>query len=390
LTAGVRAYRCGEHRVGLEVRRDRGLRVGATIVDAVGLWANREGSEYGTSWPLRLFEGSVANTDVLATEPQEMRVRAWCCEREVPLSEVFGPRTPEVLEFVEGVEHLRWLRPAPDASIEARLAALVAEHYACLSDYGQVAPLPMRVVRTWHEARDLREDIEERSEAANVAIRQSGAVFAGTTTGIAIQLVQHRVVRLALFKAWQAAWQEAGRSAATGVHAASLFQNMPGWDEHFRLASATQAVNTVIQALDAAREPAWAASWNVAYHLFNQGTDGVPSLEHAFAGAVVAAQRAVSRAQPDRPIHSAGCATCAEAPLQRDAMVADFIFRTSVVALSFAVEAAQIASWHATHLVNPSSGADPWRPLVDIWRLGGLPLGPAAHSFLVLLPEPRN
>jgi hypothetical protein len=39
--------------------------------DAIALWANR-GIEYGTCWPLRLFEGTVDAADVLSTEAHAM------------------------------------------------------------------------------------------------------------------------------------------------------------------------------------------------------------------------------------------------------------------------------------------------------------------------------
>jgi hypothetical protein len=74
MAESVRAYRCGEVRVGDLLPRERGLRVGATMGDAITQWTNRDGVEYGTSWPLRVFEGSVASGDVLSIEEHAMRV----------------------------------------------------------------------------------------------------------------------------------------------------------------------------------------------------------------------------------------------------------------------------------------------------------------------------
>jgi hypothetical protein len=54
------------------------------------------------------------------------------------------------------------------------------------------------------------------------------------------------------------------------------------------------------------------------------------------------------------------------------------------------VHATQATGWRAAYLINAGQRADPWKPLVDIWQLGGWPLGVTKGSFLVFLPEPRN
>ncbi len=169
------------------LRRERGLRVGATMGDAIAQWTSRDGAEYGTSWPLRLFEGSAASADVLATEERAMRVKAWRVEREVPLREVFGPRADEVVQLVEGVERTGWLRPGRAA--EARLPELVAQHYAALADYGRApAPPPVRVVRTWHEARDVHDTLDPKPAAATAAIHAGCTVRGSIIEEIATQL----------------------------------------------------------------------------------------------------------------------------------------------------------------------------------------------------------
>jgi hypothetical protein len=109
-----------------------------------------------------------------------------------------------------------------------------------------------------------------------------------------------------------------------------------------------------------------------------------------YVNAVVAAQRALARGFPDRPIHSLDCAICASAPAARNAVVAQFVTHTSFMVWTVAISAAQLAGWRAAYLVNAAPRSDPWRPLIDIWRLGGWPLGASKSSFLVFLPEPRN
>jgi hypothetical protein len=48
-----------------------------------------------------------------------------------------------------------------------------------------------------------------------------------------------------------------------------------------------------------------------------------------YVNAVVAAQRALARGFPNRPIHSLDCAICASTPASRNAIVAEFIMHTS-------------------------------------------------------------
>ena len=81
---------------------------------------------------------------------------------------------------------------------------------------------------------------------------------------------------------------------------------------------------------------------------------------------------------------------CASAPAVRDAMLADFITHTGRMVWTVAMNAAQLVGWRAAYLVNAVPRADPWRSLLDIWRLGGWPLGASKSAFVVFLPEPRN
>ena len=54
------------------------------------------------------------------------------------------------------------------------------------------------------------------------------------------------------------------------------------------------------------------------------------------------------------------------------------------------MSAAQLAGWRAAYLVNAVPSSDPWRPLLDIWKLGGWPLGASKSAFVVFLPEPTD
>jgi hypothetical protein len=357
--------------------------------DAIAQWTNRDGAEYGTSWPLRLFEGSAASADVLSTEAHAMRVKEWRAEREVPLREVFGPRVDEVVQLVDRLERVAWLQAGPSA--EQRVAELVAQHYAALADYGPVRAVPpVRVVRTWHEARDAHDVLEPRPAAATAAIEAGCLVRGGTIEEIATQLVQHKVARVAYFGAWDAAWREAGRSMATGIHAVPILKEIGVGDDHSRMTSALQSVDGMVKALAGARDAAWRAGWDAAYELFI-GTPGeLPPRSVMFTAAAAAGLAAFWRAVPYRPIHSSRCATCARLPSNVNGLLTQFFTHTSWMVWAVGVHAAQATGWRAAYLINAGQRADPWKPLVDIWQLGGWPLGVTKGSFLVFLPEPRN
>ena len=187
--ASMRVYRCGDHlKPGETFRRPRGLSVGTTIGHAIGLWANRQGAEYGTNWPLRVFEGTVEEDDVLESGEGEVRVKALRIERELEARETFGPRADEVLRLVDDVDRVRWLRPWASESIDARITELVAEHYAALRDYGSVPMLPAEIVRTWHEARDLHDQVQPRPDAETTIINLACSVQGNTTVAVAAQL----------------------------------------------------------------------------------------------------------------------------------------------------------------------------------------------------------
>jgi hypothetical protein len=389
LASSTRVYRCGELRVGEKLRRDRGLKVGATVAHTIALCAN-QGVEYGAAWPVRVFEGSVKHEDVLSTEMQAMHVRELLIEREVPIDEVFGPRADEVIRFVGEVDRTRWLRPNAPAPTEVRLAELVEEHYAALAEYGAVARRPVSTVRTWHEARDVYKTVEPRPEVVTAAINAACLLRGGTTAQAAVQLAQHKVTRSAYVGAWEAAWVEAGRSAATGVRALPWLGQIAEGDDHCRTTTATRTVEGLIKALGAAREPARRAGWHAAYDLFTYAPGDIPQPEIMYADAVTAAQEAFAREVPARPRHSRDCTICAGAPAMRNGLVEAFIHHTGFMVWTVAMIAAQLAGWRVSYLINALPQPDPWRPLFDIWRLGGCPLGTMRDSFLIFLPEPRN
>ena len=336
--------------------------MGATIGHAIGLWCNRDGADYGTCWPVRVFEGSVDSAEVIGTEEHALRVRGFRVEREVSLIEVFGMRASEVVGLVDTPNRIRWLRPDAGADMKARLDELVAEHYAALAEYGPVRARPLRLLRTWHEARDRHDEVERVSDTETAAFRASCWGNKDVTQSIALQAAQHKVIRSAYFGAWDAAWVESGRSAATGARAAAALGPLAELEEHDRIATATRAAAELVSAHRAAREPARRTGWDLAYELFANLREDIPRPVPTYTAAIAAAQQASRREVPHRPLHSPECAVCRSAPEQHDAIVAGFIAHTCLKVWVAAVGAAQLFSWRAGHLVHDVPRADPGAP----------------------------
>jgi hypothetical protein len=161
-------------------------------------------------------------------------------------------------------------------------------------------------------------------------------------------------------------------------------------DDHSGMASALRSVHGMARALDGAREAAWRVGWNVAYEVFIGAPGDLPPASVMFADAVDAARGAFWRAAPYRPMHSPKCAMCASLPSAVDGLLAEFIAHTGWTVWTAAVQAAQTASWRGGYLISAGQRSDPWKPLMDIWQLGGWPRGATKNSFLVFLPEPEN
>ena len=90
------------------------------------------------------------------------------------------------------------------------------------------------------------------------------------------------------------------------------------------------------------------------------------------------------------PNYTIGNDYAGSAPDLRDAIATVFITHTCSMVWTVAMKAAQLASCRGSYLVNALPQADPWRPLSEIWQLGGCPLGASKSAFLVFLPEPKS
>jgi hypothetical protein len=256
----LHAYRCtGPEAFGPDVslgstlRRKRGFRLGVTLRDALVDWA---GGPLGEGWPLRIFEVAVARSDVVDadTDAGILRTRAFSVAREVPLADAFGPRVDELSAILAGLPSIRWLRPAGAPITDACIADLVAEHHRGLSDYQPVAPLPVRVVRTWRIAQELCEDRERYyraicESAAALAVRQA---VRGTTLEAAWRIVHAHAHVAAFAGAWEAAYAAAGRGVIASISNDPLFATLHAEDPQ----TGERAVENVTVAHAAAREPA--------------------------------------------------------------------------------------------------------------------------------------
>jgi hypothetical protein len=350
----IRAYRCtGPEGVGTEpgtgvtIRETRGSLLATTVARALAL---RGREEYGSGWPLRVFELRIEIADVLVADDGGIRARAHRIEREVPLGEVLGPRAREITAHLAQVHHL----PGDAAQETGRIAELIREHHTALADYAPVTLPPARTLRSWPDVRDAHQTVRVVTPPITAAVKVSCSAPGGTTAEHGAGLVQQAAARVAYFRTWDAVWQAAQTSAAKGLEA------LPGVRD-------PRGAGDAEHALGVAREPARAAAWELALHVLTQAPRPIAAPGDVYREAVAAAQTT---------------------PALR--WTGDFVTLTAVVTWRLAMAAAFHASWRAAYLLNEVTRRDPWRPLIDLWSLGAWPLGSSNGSFMVFVPEPRS
>ena len=394
----LHAYRCtGPEAFGPDVplgstlRRKRGFRLGVTLRDAL---VDRAGGPLGEGWPLRIFEVAVAHSNVVDAGADTdadggiLRARAFSVAREVPLADAFGPRVDELVALLAGLPSIRWLRPAGAPIPDACIADLVAEHYRALSDYQPVAPLPVRVVRTWRTAQELCEDRETYyraicESAAALAVRQA---VLGTTLEGALRIVHAHAHVAAFAGAWEAAYAAAGRGVVAGIASDPLFAIVHAKDPR----KGERAVENATVAHAAAREPARVAALRtLELEVFTPPSADTPSGNDVFAGATAAARAAVARLPRPHLLHARD-ENGVPMLTVRDEQVTRFILNTAAVGIALAVMAARHAGFHAACLLENVAQRDPWRPLLDVWRLGAWPMGETGGAFAVYVPAAQS
>jgi len=399
----LRGYRCtgaegfgGGVGIGARIERKRGLRVARTLRDALTERAGGVGvslDAYGAGWPLRIFELGVPPVDVLDEDPAALRARGAYVTRELPLSDVFGPHTAEVEALLDEVKTVRWLRPGPDAT-DTHIAELVAAHYAGLAAYQEVQAPRVRIVRTWHEARDLYRAMIPDYEgflclrAVHTGV---GRVIADTTLEGAFRVALPIVNRAAFFGAYDAFWRAAGISAASGLQALPRSgRARTAGDADHAVERGARAIGALLAALDGAHPLARRASWENAHNIFTNAPDVLPNPLAHFAGAVDAGRTAAVALPRPRPIHGPQCATCREVPTFQDALVRDFLEVTTQIVDRLATMAGRQMGWEVAYLLQDEQRPNPWRPLADLWRLGACPVGSLGDVFVVFVPERLN
>src|SRR4051812_38023223 len=108
------AYRCTgpeafgpDFPLGTTLRRKRGFRLAFTLRDAL---IERAAGALGEGWPLRIFEVTVAQPDLIDTDADAgfLRARAFSVARELPLTDAFGPRVDDLVAHLAGLPAIRW------------------------------------------------------------------------------------------------------------------------------------------------------------------------------------------------------------------------------------------------------------------------------------------
>jgi DDE superfamily endonuclease len=181
-----------------------------------------------------------------------------------------------------------------------------------------------------------------------------------------------------------------GFDYAVGVDATTKVVVLGPGDPHEAMLSGARATEGLTVALDAAREPARRTAWAIALDIFTNAPGELPSPDVLFADAVTSGRQAAADHLRASPRHPRDCPICASMSAVRDAMVTRFILHTSEIASRLAVMAARHAGWQIAYLLRELPQLDPWRPLLDLWRLGACPLGSTGEAFVVFAPEAQN
>ena len=146
-----------------------------------------------SQWPVRLL--AVSSDDVIARDETKVRCGSVHVEREEPLALCFGPQGGRVVELLNDLASIGWLRPPSTVTAE-QLQPLVDEHLSRLTRFrASVRPLPVRVVTTWDAAGD----------AARAAARDAARDAAWDAARAAAWDATHRVV--ADLVDWPSPWE---------------------------------------------------------------------------------------------------------------------------------------------------------------------------------------
>jgi hypothetical protein len=216
-----------------------------------------------------------------------------------------------------------------------------------------------------------------------VLLEEDGA--RGAALGMA-----YRAAAVAAFDgAWQGGWDAASAGITAGwadIHATAR-RVVPEASREVVTALQQRVAEGSAAAMRAAREASWRASRALAPRAIDLALDDIPSPEETF-GEAVAQGLAAFRARMQQGRTKGSLPLPDEHP--GEGLVTEYLVHTSRVVFALALGAAYHAGFHLAHLVTSSDLPNPWRPLLEVWAMGGWPLGRVHGEPHVFLPRPRN
>jgi hypothetical protein len=354
--------------------------------------AQQEGERPGDGWPFRLFEVSVADEHRLPAkgEGDVIHARSFRVEREVLLDELLGPRAAEIARVVDEIRRYPWLRTSGRPNAEERLGPLFLEHNLALLAYGPTPRTSIVLINGWLGARESAGKVDTPLLSALAAIRPLMPVLKADGAPWAAAGMAFRAAAFAAFDgAWHGGWDAASAAITAGwddIHAKARIL-VPGSSAEAVTAFQQRAAEGTAAAMRGAREASWKAARRIARPALEITLAEVPPPDEMYRDAVaqgLAAFRA--RMQPrakkgSRPVPD-------EHPAEH--IVTEYLLYTSRVVFALALGAAYHAGWHVAHLAKDADLPDPWKPLLEVWALGGWPIGRVNGQPHVFLPRPRN
>lgn len=330
----------GPYRPGAWVSRERGYLVARTVDQA--LW------DCGV-WPARLYQVEIRPGEVLGSTANLTRVRSFRVAREVPIARALGPHGEAVIALLEELPRIGWLAARARLD-EGRVRELAGAHQAAL---GQ-AVLPVRFVTSFAAALEADVDVDLRGDAgqsaAHLGAREDSA-GAGGERHFANRFAGRAAGHAAHVSAWNAGW-----AAASAAHLAATLRVSNPADAHGASRLADKLRSLLSAARDRCRQEAWKAMEDLVDAAEETGVDPAGA-----RGELPRIQALVGSVRPE-------------------------IFPVWHGAWNFTNAALHAASWRARYLVAAPDRPDPFGPLVELYRLGLWPVGPARGSFVVLAP----
>jgi hypothetical protein len=322
------------HKPGDTLTRTRGFRVTTTP----------DGACAGADWPLQVYEVEVAAGDTRG-DGSEMRARSCRIIRPLPPEALLGPRASEILAILDRIPHVGWCRPIEREPGEVWLSERVRDHMEALGACTDQVEVKFAEVRNFYDVKMAEDDL--------IYLPETSITYRPDLFAVIRDEPARRNARVA-----------AGRAAASAMFAAI-------WDP---LWSALHVLAEIPPAAMGGRDLAVAQEALVAAcGLAKEGArDVVLALA---AGEPVSAQVITEAKHP-------AVAALARVIVDRGRRGSESLYAAAMMALVIiwdrtwmsAARMAATASACAQLLANDYSGPNPWRPLLDMWLAGGVPV----------------